>query len=67
MPEPQQQYFRAQVGYEGKYEHFTFWVIGNSPDLDGDVKGEYKKLRASRGQDWNEKKYVFVDCYPIDN
>ena len=67
MPKPQEQYFQAQVGYEGKYEHFTFCVIGNSPDIEGDVKGQYKNLRASRGQGWDEKKYELVNCYPHES
>ncbi len=67
MQEPQKQYLQAQVGYEGKYENFTFWIIGNSPDIEGDVKNQYKKLRASRGQEWDGKKYEFVDCYPIES
>jgi hypothetical protein len=67
MQIPQKHYYQAEVGYEGKYEKFTFWIIGNSPDIKGDVKGEYRRLRASRGQGWAENKYEFVDCYPIEN
>lgn len=67
MLKPEEQYFQAQVSYGGEYERFTFWIIGNSPDIEGDVKSQYKKLRASRGQGWDNDKYKFIDCYPIES
>ena len=67
MQKPQQQTFKAKVSYEGKSENFTFWIIGISPDIKGDVKKEYKKLRASRGQRWNERKYKFIECSPTES
>ncbi|HCU22423.1 MAG TPA: hypothetical protein DF698_05970 [Candidatus Atribacteria bacterium] len=67
MKSPKEQHFKATVGYEGKYEEFTFWIIGISPDIEGDVRSEYKRLRASRGQGWDGKKYEFIGCYPLES
>lgn len=67
MESPKEQHFQATVGYEGKYETFIFWIIGTSPDIKGDVRSEYKRLRASRGQGWDGKKYEFIDCYPLES
>ena len=67
MLKPKKQYYKAEVSYGGEYENFTFWIIGNSPDIEDDVKREYKRLRASRAQDWDKKKYKFIGCYPIEN
>jgi uncharacterized OB-fold protein len=67
MQKPKKQYFQAEVSYGGEYENFTFWIIGNSPDIEDDVKRQYKKLRVSRGQGWDKKKYKFIGCYPIES
>ena len=66
MIQPENQYYQSEVSYDGYSESFTFWIIGNSPDIEGDVKNQYKKLRGSRGQGWDKKKYKFIDCYPIE-
>lgn len=66
MEAPQKHQFHATVSYEGNYETFTFWIIGTSPDIEGDVRSEYKRLRASRGQGWDGKKYKYVDCNPLE-
>ncbi|HEX2922247.1 MAG TPA: hypothetical protein VHO50_13880 [Bacteroidales bacterium] len=65
MSEPKKQYYQAEVGYGGEYEQFSFWVKGISPDIKGDVKNQYKRLRASREEDWDEKKYKFINCTPM--
>jgi len=66
MIESENDYYQAEVSYNGVHEAFTFWIIRNSLDIKGDVKSEYRRLRENRGQDWKSKKYRFIDCYPID-
>ena len=63
--EPEKQWYRGEVNYDGNYEAFDFNVIGNSPDLKGDTKNQYKELRKKRGQGWDRSKYKFVGCNPI--
>jgi hypothetical protein len=61
----ERKYYQAEVSYNGEYESFEFWVEGNSPDLEGDVKSQYKKLRKNRGLGWDKDKYEFISCTPL--
>ena len=66
MIKPESQYYQAEVSYDDNYETFSFWIVGTSPDIKGDVKSQYKELRRSRGQGWDKMKYKYIDCYLID-
>jgi len=63
--EPNKQWFRGEVNYNGEYESFEFYVIGNSPDLEGDTRNQYRTLRKGRDLGWDRNKYKFLNCTPL--